>query len=150
MSASFVTKPSHDYFFPSVLRLVFSINFPQISSKLTTTRTTNYFYAHGGFQHWSKLGWKIRGFMWALLYWDLSKSPLCLGVSGKNNAINIARAVNICSLPAKEFPCKFHQSPKIPWHVIFSFLLLILEAATVTDRGKRSAPPPPPFNRESF
>lgn len=32
ISASFVTKPNHDYLFPSVLKLVFSINFPQINN----------------------------------------------------------------------------------------------------------------------
>lgn len=82
--------------------------------------------------------------MWVLVYWDLSKSPLCLGVGRRNKA----RAINISSLPTKEFPCKLHQSPKIPWHVIFSFLLLILAAVTVTDSGNCSANPP--LNRESF
>lgn len=81
------------------------------------------------------LGKKMRGCMSALFYWDLSKSPLCLEVDRRSET----RAINTCSLPAKEFPCKPHQPPKIPWHVTFSFLLLILEAVTVTDSEKGSA-----------
>lgn len=126
-------------FSPQFQNLHFPLTFPKL-----TTRTTNYFYAHGSFQNWSKLGWKIRGFVWALVYWVLSKTLLCLGVGRRNNA----RAINICSLPAKEFPCKLHQSPEISWHAIFSFLLLILEAVTVTDWRKCSANPS--LNKESF
>lgn len=104
----------------------------------------NNFYALGDFQHWSTPRQKIGGWMSALVCRDQSKSPLRLGVGRRNKA----RAINICSLPAKEFPCKPCQSPKISWHVIFSFLLLILEAVTVTDSGKCS--PNTPLNRESF
>lgn len=82
--------------------------------------------------------------MSALVYWELSKSPQCLGAGRRSKA----RAINICSLLAKAFPCKPHQSLKIPWHAIFSFLLLILEAVTVTDSGKCSANTP--LNRKSF